>query len=242
MRDEPCALVVYRMAETGLTRMPVVGSVVRFAQADGNGLAAGPAPGAHPDLGSRAATVVRAADSPAIWAQRGASRKGIIRLRTPRRRGRISRYSCQRGVQLRQLPEVARNMRSRILVLSGRPNDARELSQMLQGLPVILDFAENLQQARAKLLQDGDYQAILNGKPLSPTGNGWICSIWSASVRIRRKWWSPVRTLTPGSGPKRSIWASMTYWRNRSMNPRYGAYYRNACARRPQGSYQVATV
>lgn len=51
-------------------------------------------------------------------------------------------------------------MRSRILLVSGDPNEARNLSHMLHGLPVILDHAEDLQQARTKLRQT-EYQTIL---------------------------------------------------------------------------------
>lgn len=63
-------------------------------------------------------------------------------------------------------------MRSRILYLSGRQTEnAPLLSPMLQGLPVILDTAEDLEQARAKLLQD-EYQVILTEAALS--GANWI--------------------------------------------------------------------
>jgi DNA-binding NtrC family response regulator len=62
-------------------------------------------------------------------------------------------------------------MRSRILVLSGRRDDARLLSQMLHGLPLTVDEAAGLEQARAKLLQD-DYQVILTEASL-PDGN-WL--------------------------------------------------------------------
>ena len=62
-------------------------------------------------------------------------------------------------------------MRSRILVLSGRRDDARLLSQMLHGLPLIIEEAVNLEQARARLLRD-DYQAILSEASL-PDGD-WL--------------------------------------------------------------------
>jgi DNA-binding NtrC family response regulator len=62
-------------------------------------------------------------------------------------------------------------MRSRILFISGRHEDARELSQMLRAAPVILDHAENLQQARTKLRED-EYDLILTAAAL-PDGN-WL--------------------------------------------------------------------
>jgi len=51
-------------------------------------------------------------------------------------------------------------MRSRILFISGHREDARDVSQMLQNLPMVLDHVANLQQARAKLQQE-DYDVIL---------------------------------------------------------------------------------
>lgn len=62
-------------------------------------------------------------------------------------------------------------MRSRILFLSGHPDDARRLSRMLHGLPIDVHQVESLQQARAKLQQE-DYSVILTEAALSD-GN-WL--------------------------------------------------------------------
>jgi two-component system OmpR family response regulator len=62
-------------------------------------------------------------------------------------------------------------MRSRILFISGRQNDARELSQMLHALPLALDHVETLQDARAKL-QLKDYDVVLTEAAL-PDGQ-WL--------------------------------------------------------------------
>jgi len=62
-------------------------------------------------------------------------------------------------------------MRSRVLFLSGRHDDARLLSRMLDPLPFGLDHAESLKQARAKLQQD-DYDVILTEAAL-PDGT-WL--------------------------------------------------------------------
>jgi len=51
-------------------------------------------------------------------------------------------------------------MRSRILFISGHRDDARNLTQMLQSLPLVLDHVGSLHQARTKLQQD-DYDVIL---------------------------------------------------------------------------------
>ena len=62
-------------------------------------------------------------------------------------------------------------MRSRILFISGCRDDARLLSQMLHSLPLALDHALTVQQARAKLRQ-ADYEVILTEAAL-PDGN-WL--------------------------------------------------------------------
>jgi two-component system response regulator PilR (NtrC family) len=62
-------------------------------------------------------------------------------------------------------------MRSRILFISGRPADARRLSRMLNTLPLVLDHAGSLQQARAKLQED-EFDVILTEATL-PDGK-WL--------------------------------------------------------------------
>lgn len=62
-------------------------------------------------------------------------------------------------------------MRSRILFVSGRQEDARRLSEMLNALPLVLDHAECLQEARAKL-QQKEYDVLLTEAVL-PDGN-WL--------------------------------------------------------------------
>ena len=62
-------------------------------------------------------------------------------------------------------------MRSRILFISGRLDDARRISQMLEPLRVELDHAQDLRQARAKLQQD-EYEVVLTEAAL-PDGT-WL--------------------------------------------------------------------
>ena len=62
-------------------------------------------------------------------------------------------------------------MRSRILCISGDPDDAQTLSQMLHSLPVVLEHADNLKQARIRLFQR-PYDAVLTESKL-PDGN-WM--------------------------------------------------------------------
>jgi DNA-binding NtrC family response regulator len=62
-------------------------------------------------------------------------------------------------------------MISRILFISGRQEDARQISQMLQSLPLALEYAETLHHARAKLRQT-EYEVVLTEAKL-PDGN-WL--------------------------------------------------------------------
>ena len=62
-------------------------------------------------------------------------------------------------------------MRSRILFVSGCPDDARRLSHMLHALPMVLDHVGTLQDARAKLQQTG-FEVILTEATL-PDGR-WL--------------------------------------------------------------------
>lgn len=62
-------------------------------------------------------------------------------------------------------------MRSRILYISGHPEDARCLSQMLHPLPLMLDHAESIAQARQRLRAD-EYDVVLTEASL-PDGR-WL--------------------------------------------------------------------
>ena len=61
-------------------------------------------------------------------------------------------------------------MRSRILFVTGHQEDARHLSQMLHTLPIAVDHAGTVHQARAEL-QQTDYEVVLTEAAL-PDGNG----------------------------------------------------------------------
>lgn len=62
-------------------------------------------------------------------------------------------------------------MRSRILFISGRPEDARRISQMVQTLPLTIEHVPTLHQARAKL-REFDYEIVLTEAAL-PDGS-WL--------------------------------------------------------------------
>jgi DNA-binding NtrC family response regulator len=62
-------------------------------------------------------------------------------------------------------------MKSRILFVSGHRDDARQISQMLQLMPIAIEHAGTLQQARTKLRKD-DYDVLLTEAAL-PDGS-WL--------------------------------------------------------------------
>jgi DNA-binding NtrC family response regulator len=62
-------------------------------------------------------------------------------------------------------------MESRVLYVSAHRDDARKLSQMLHALPVALEHARTLKQARAKLLGN-DYDVILTESAFQ--GGTWL--------------------------------------------------------------------
>jgi len=62
-------------------------------------------------------------------------------------------------------------MRSRILLISGYPEDARRISQMVRALPLAIEHAPSLHHARAKL-RESDFDIVLTEAAL-PDGN-WL--------------------------------------------------------------------
>jgi DNA-binding NtrC family response regulator len=70
-------------------------------------------------------------------------------------------------------------MASRILFLSAHPGDAHRLSQMLQSVPLALDHAESLRQARNQL-QLKEYDVLLTEAVL-PDGS------WLDALRLARE-------------------------------------------------------
>jgi two-component system response regulator PilR (NtrC family) len=70
-------------------------------------------------------------------------------------------------------------MRSRILFISGHPEDAPRLSRMLKALPLAIYHAESLTQARTKLQQE-DFDLILTEAAL-PDGK------WQDALRLARE-------------------------------------------------------
>jgi len=92
-------------------------------------------------------------------------------------------------------------MRSRILFVSGHPDDARRLSRMLHSLPLAVDHVETLQQARAQLQQE-DYGVILTEAVLSD-------GEWLDALHLARQ--SPARLEVIVTDPQADarLWAEV---------------------------------
>ena len=90
-------------------------------------------------------------------------------------------------------------MRSRILFVSGREEDARRLSQMLNALPIVLDHVESLDQARAKLLQT-DYTVVLTEAAL-PDGS------WLDLLHLARKHANQLEVIVTDPQADARFWA-----------------------------------
>ena len=90
-------------------------------------------------------------------------------------------------------------MRSRILFISGHPDDARRVSRMLHSLPVTVDHVETLQQARAKLQQD-DYGVILTEAAL-PDGK------WPDAIHLARQCQQELEVIVTDPQADARFWA-----------------------------------
>jgi DNA-binding NtrC family response regulator len=90
-------------------------------------------------------------------------------------------------------------MRSRILFVSGHPDDARRLSRMLHSLPITVDHVETLQQAHAKLQQD-DYGVILTEAEL-PDGK------WLDAIQLARQSQQQLEVIVTDPQADARFWA-----------------------------------
>ena len=90
-------------------------------------------------------------------------------------------------------------MRSRILFISGRPADARHLSRMLHALPLALNHAGSLQQARAKL-QSEEYDVILTEAHL-PDGK------WLDVLHLAREYPQEIEVIVTDPQADARFWA-----------------------------------
>jgi DNA-binding NtrC family response regulator len=92
-------------------------------------------------------------------------------------------------------------MRSQILFVSGRLEDARRLSHMLSALPLVLDHAETLQQARAQL-QRKEYDVVLTAAAL-PDGD------WLDALHLARECPGGVEVIVTDPLADAGFWAEV---------------------------------
>jgi len=89
--------------------------------------------------------------------------------------------------------------RSRILFLSGRLEDARRLSRMVESVPIELDHAGNLRQARLKL-RTKRYDAVLTEAAL-PDGT------WTDVLQLARELPRGVEVIVTDPHADARFWA-----------------------------------
>ncbi len=90
-------------------------------------------------------------------------------------------------------------MRSRVLFVTGRSEEARQVSSMLQSLPVSIDHAGNLQQARTQLQQQ-HYDVVLTEAAL-PDGN------WLDALHLARQCPSGLEVIVTDPQADAQLWA-----------------------------------
>ena len=90
-------------------------------------------------------------------------------------------------------------MKSRLLCICGHRDDATKLSQMLQALPVALEHARTLAQARTKL-RSSDYDVVLTQSSF-PGGN------WLDVLHLVREVPREVRVIVTDPHADERLWA-----------------------------------
>jgi DNA-binding NtrC family response regulator len=92
-------------------------------------------------------------------------------------------------------------MRSRILFLSGRNEDAQHIAHMLRSLPITLVHSSSLRQARVRL-QDEHFDVILTEAAL-PDGN------WVDALHLAREIPREVQVIVTDAQADAEFWAEV---------------------------------
>ena len=122
-------------------------------------------------------------------------------------------------------------MRSRILFVSGHPDDARRLAPMLQALPIVMEQVGTLEQARNQLRQ-GDYQIILT-EAILPDGD------WLDALHLAREHVGEIKVIVTDPQADARFWAEVLNLGGYDLlaqpfcEPEVRRILYNACSRQP---------
>ncbi len=131
-------------------------------------------------------------------------------------------------------------MRSRVLFISGHPEDARELMRMLLDLPVALHHVKSLRLARQNLQRFG-YAVVLTDAVLAD-------GTWLDALRLAREFSPEPQLIVTDPQADASFWAEAL---NRGAydllaqpfyKPEVCRILSNACSRQPAGERWMAAV
>jgi DNA-binding NtrC family response regulator len=131
-------------------------------------------------------------------------------------------------------------MKSRILFISGRREDAHQISQMLQALPMLVDHAPSLRHARAQLRQD-EYDILLTEAAL-PDGN------WLDALHLARECPQDLEVIVTDPNADARLWSQILNLGAYDLiaQPFYGPevcrILHNACTRRSGERAPLAAV
>lgn len=131
-------------------------------------------------------------------------------------------------------------MKTRILFISGRQEDARRLSQMLHRLPMALRHVETLQQARTKL-QLEEFAVILTEAALPDGG-------WLDVLRLAREFPHELEVIVTDPHADSRLWAEALNLGVYDLlaqpfcEPEVRRILYNACSRRSYQTHSAAAV
>jgi len=131
-------------------------------------------------------------------------------------------------------------MRSRILFVSGHRDDARQISHMLHALPMAVDHAGSLQQARAQLRRE-EYDVLLTEAAL-PDGS------WLDALHLAREYPQELEVIVTDPHADARLWSQALNLGAYDLiaQPFYEPEVRrilyNACSRRSPERAPVAAV
>jgi DNA-binding NtrC family response regulator len=131
-------------------------------------------------------------------------------------------------------------MKSRILFISGRQEDAHKLSEMLHALPLKLEHVASLHQARTRLCQQ-DFEVILTEAAL-PDGR------WLDVLHLVRECPREPEVIVTDPQADARFWAEALNLGAYDLlaQPFYEPEVRrilfNACSRPPSEAHAIATV